>query len=140
MGGVKDQTMSRLKTKYYSQLKSFKTVHGGGKKPSKLKIQKQSEDKIIKNIRNYFKLNRENRNLFKLKSENKAVKDRLTLFQQQKEDYYKPVRVGNFLTIISRYQNESSSDRNKNLSVKEYLKEVKTYLRDIIINLPKSDT
>ena len=104
MGGVKDQTRSCFKTKYYSQLKRFKTVHGSGKKPSKLKIQKQSEDKIIKNIRKYFKLNRENRNLFKLKSENKAVKDRLTLFQQQKEDYYKPVRVGNFLTIVSRYQ------------------------------------
>ena len=35
---------------------------------------------------------------------------------------------------------ESSADRNKNLSVKEYLNKIKLYLRDIIINLQKSDT
>ena len=35
---------------------------------------------------------------------------------------------------------ESSGDRNKNLSVKEYLDKIKPYLRDIIINLQKSDT
>ena len=34
---------------------------------------------------------------------------------------------------------ESSGDRNKNLSVKEYFDKFKTYLRDIII-LQKSDT
>ena len=31
-------------------------MYGGGKKPKKLNIKKQSEDKIIKNIRNLFKL------------------------------------------------------------------------------------
>ena len=35
---------------------------------------------------------------------------------------------------------ESSGDRNKKLSVKEYLNEIKPNLRDIIINLQKSDT
>ena len=35
---------------------------------------------------------------------------------------------------------ESSGDRNKNLSVKEYLDQTKPYLRDIIINLQISDT
>ena len=35
---------------------------------------------------------------------------------------------------------ESSADRNKNLSVKEYLNKIKLYLRDIIINHQKSDT
>ena len=35
---------------------------------------------------------------------------------------------------------ESSGDKNKNLSVKEYLDKIKSYLRDIIINLQKSDT
>ena len=35
---------------------------------------------------------------------------------------------------------EGSGDRNKNLSVKEYLDQIKPYLRDIIINLQKSDT
>ena len=35
---------------------------------------------------------------------------------------------------------ESNGERNKNLSVKEYLSEIKPYFRDIIINLQKSDT
>ena len=34
---------------------------------------------------------------------------------------------------------ESSGDRNKNISVKEYLNKIKRYLREIIINLQKSD-
>ena len=35
---------------------------------------------------------------------------------------------------------ESSGDRIKNLSVKEYLNEIKPHFRDIIINLQKSET
>ena len=34
---------------------------------------------------------------------------------------------------------ESSGDRNKNISIKEYLNKIKRYLREIIINLQKSD-
>ena len=79
------------RNKNLSKQKLVETVHGGVKKPRKLKIQKQSEDNIIRNTRN----------LFKLKKKKKAIKDKIfrdikTLFEQQKEDYYKPVRVGNF--------------------------------------------
>ena len=40
-------------------------------------------------------------NVFRLKEENKAIKDRMirdirNLFGKKKENYYKPVRVGNF--------------------------------------------
>ena len=35
---------------------------------------------------------------------------------------------------------EISGDRNKNLSVKEYLDKIKPYLRDMIINFKKSGT
>ena len=49
MGGVKDQIMSLFKTKNCSQPKCVKIVCRGRKKPSKSKIQKQSEDNIIKN-------------------------------------------------------------------------------------------
>ena len=57
-------------------------------------MQKPSEDTIIKNIRN----------LFRLKLENETIKDKVigdikTLFKQQKEDYYKLVRVGNFIIL-----------------------------------------
>ena len=34
---------------------------------------------------------------------------------------------------------ESNGNKNKNLSVQEYVDEIKPYLRDIIINLQKSD-
>ena len=82
MGGVKEQTMSLFKTKYYSKSERVKTVYGGGKKKSK--------ETIIKNIRNPFKL----------KKENEAIKDRIvreikTLFEQEEKDYYKPIRVDN---------------------------------------------
>ena len=74
--------MSLFKTKDYSKLKRVKTVYGGGKK--------QSEENIIKSIRN----------LFKLTKENKAIKDRViryirTLFKQE-HDYCKLIRVGKF--------------------------------------------
>ena len=58
MGGVKDQIMSLFKTKDYSRPKRVKNVYGGGKKPSEIQkqIQKQSEENIIKSIRNLLKL------------------------------------------------------------------------------------
>ena len=57
-------------------------MYGGGKK--------QSEKNVIESIKN----------LFKLKKENEAIKDRIirdirSLFKQE-DDYYKPLRVGNF--------------------------------------------
>ena len=52
---------------------------------------------------------------------------------------FKPVKVGNF--FYSNYiEYESRGDRNKSLSVKGYLKEIKFYLMYIIINLQKSNT
>ena len=70
--------------------------------------EKQKENNIIKDVRNLFRLKNEMddttikdvRNLFRLSKENKAVKDRVIidirkLFEHE-EDYYKPVRVGDF--------------------------------------------
>ena len=49
------------------------------------------------------------------------------LFEHKKEDNYKPVRVGNFLS--NNYNEyESSGDRNKTLSVKEYLNKIRPFL------------
>ena len=99
-------------------------MYGGGKE--------KAEENITKSIRN----------LFKLKKENKAIKDRITrdtqkLFEQE-EKYYKQIRVGNFWNN-NYIKYESKGDRNKNLSMKKYLENIKPYLRDIIINLQKSD-
>ena len=74
----------------------------------------------------------------------------MTLFEQE-HDYYKPTRIGNFWNnnyIIyesSGDRNKNLSlkeylDRNKNLSLKEYLDKVKPNLKDIIIDLQESDT
>ena len=126
LGGIKDQIMSLFKTKGYSKPKPVKTVYGGGKK--------QSEENIIKSIRNLLKLKKETETI-----KDKIIRDTRTLFEQKEEDYYKPMRLGNFWNN-NYIEYESSSDRNKNLSVKECLDKNKPYLRDILINLQKSDT
>ena len=69
----------------------------------------------------------------------RIIRDIRALFEQGEKDYYKPIRIGNFWN--SNYvKYESSGDRNKNLSVKEYLDKIKPYLKDIVINLQKFDT
>ena len=58
MGGVKEKIMSFFKantTKNYSNATRVQNVYHGRTKPKKLKL--QSEDNIIKNIRNPFRLN-----------------------------------------------------------------------------------
>ena len=81
--------MSPFKAKDYSKPEHVKTVCGGGKK--------QSEESVIKSIRN----------LFKLKKENEAVKEGI---------------IRDIMTFL----------------IKKMI--TKLYLRDIIINLQKSDT
>ena len=73
------------------------------------------EENIIKHIRK----------VFRLEKENKAIKDRIIrsirhLFMNGEEDYYKPVREGNFWSN-NHIEYESNGDRNKTPSVEEYL-------------------
>ena len=111
-GGVKGKIMSRFKantTKDYSKPTSIKNLYDGGKKPTKLKMLEQSEDSIIKNIRNLFR--------FQIKKENEAIKDRIirdikNIFGMEEEDYYKPVRVDNFYSN-NYVEYESSGDSKK---------------------------
>ena len=77
-------------------------------------------------------------NLLGLKKEIKGIEDRIlrdinNLFELEKEEqnYYRPVRV-NILW--------SNVDRNKMLSVEEYLNEIRPYFKNIINNFKKSDT
>ena len=55
------------------------------------------------------------------------------LSKHMKEVYYKPVRVGNFWS--NNYI--EYDDRNKTLSVEEYLNKTRPYLKDIIYDLRK---
>ena len=66
------------------------------------------------------------------------MKNRITgginaLFEKQEIDYHKPVRVCKFQNN-NYIEYKSDGEKNKNLSVKEYLNEIKPYLGDIIIN------
>ena len=60
---------------------------------------------------------------------------------QLKREYLEilPLRVSNFWSN-NYIEYESKGDRNKTLSVKEYLNKIRPYLKDIINNLKKSDT
>ena len=69
----------------------------------------------------------------------KIIRDIRTLFEQEEEDYYKVKRVSRFWNNnYSEYA--SNNDKNKNLSLDEYLKKIKTCLRNIIFDLQSSDT
>ena len=68
------------------------------------------------------------------------LRDIKDLFEyEEEENYYKPLRVSNFWSN-NYIEYKSSCDRNKTLSVEEYLNKIRSYLEDIIINLRKSDT
>ena len=93
-------------------------------------MKKEIEDTTVK----------DKRSLFRLKKETKAIKIRIIRYirnlSEHEEDYYKSVRVGNFW---SNYyvEYESNSDRNKTLSVEEYLNNIRPYLKGII-NISKN--
>ena len=105
-----------------------------GKKTRKLKIQKESEDKIIKKIRNLFKLRKENEAIW-----NRVIRDISTLFEHQEGDYHKPVRVCKFWNNNCT-ECEINGDRNETLSIKQHLDKIRPLSKGIINNLKKSDT
>ena len=53
--------------------------------------------------------------------------------------YYKPVRVNNFWSN-NYIECKSNGDKNRILSVDEYLDKIRQYLKDITNELKKSDT
>ena len=60
------------------------------------------------------------------------------LSEYEREDYYKPLRVGNFWSnVYIKYTNKGN---RKMQSVEEYVHKIRPYLRDIMNNLKKSDT
>ena len=65
------------------------------------------------------------------------IRDFRTLFEEEK-DYYKPNIVSNFWNN-NYIEFESTGDRNKNLSLEEYLNKNKPYLWEKIIDLQESD-
>ena len=112
---------------------------------------RKGEDNTIKDIKNLFRsrkdidnsATKDQRNLFRPKKENEAIKDKIirdikTLFKEE-DDYCKPIKEGNFWNN-NYIEYESNSDKNKNLPVKEYLNEIKPYLKDVITDPQRSGT
>ena len=73
-----------------------------------------------------------------MKQLNSIIRDIKTLFLQEEEYYCKAVIISNVMNN-DYIEYESNSDRNKNVSVKEYLNVIKPYLKDMIIDLQISD-
>ena len=69
-----------------------------------------------------FQTRKRNRNLFE---------------DEEEENYYKRVSVSNFCSNNS-FEHKSNGDRNKTLSVQEYLNKIRPCLKDSISNLEKS--
>ena len=59
-------------------------------------------------------------------------------YEKEEENYYKPVRVNNFWSN-NYIEYKSNGDKNRILSVEEYLDKIRLYLRDIINDLKQSD-
>ena len=96
---------------------------------NQLKKENEIEDNIIKDIRKFFKS----------KGKVNAIKDNVlrdirTLFESDEDHYYKPIRTNNaFSNNYIEY--ESSNDKNKSFSVKEYLNMIRPYLSHVINGL-----
>ena len=94
----------------------------------------------------YYTAIKDKRNHFRLEKEIKGIKDTVlrdikNLFGYEKEDksYYKPVRASNFWSN-NNIEYKSNSEKNRILSVEEYLNKIRPYLKGSINNLKKSDT
>ena len=87
-----------------------------------MRLKKERYDAAIKDIRNLFRLKKENEAI-----KCKVIRDIRNLFEHdEKEDYY--------------IEYESNGDRNKALLIEIYLNEIRPYLKGIINNLKKSAT
>ena len=78
---------------------------------------------------------RKGRNYDERSIENRIIRDVKTPFEQ--EDYYKPKRVNN--NWDNNYiEYESNGDKNRNLSLDEYLNKIEPSLRNLVIDLQNS--
>ena len=95
-------------------------------------MKKELNYTAIKDIRNLFRLQKK---IKQLKIEYLEI---LKIFlSMKKRKNFKLVRINNFWSN-NYIEYESNADRNKTLSVQEYLNKTRSYLKDIN-NLKKSD-
>ena len=63
----------------------------------------------------------------------RIIRDIRTFFEQQEEDYYEPKRVSNFWNN-NYIEYESNGDKNRDLSLDEYLNNIKPYAASVELN------
>ena len=80
-----------------------------------IKNLRPEEENIIKNIRNHFRLEKENNRI-----KDKLLRDIKNLF----EEYYKTVRVNNIWSN-NYIEYKNNSDKNRVLPVEEYLDKIR---------------
>ena len=90
---------------------------------------KAIKDRILRDIRDVFRLEKQNKPI-----KDTILRDTRNNFENEEEDYYKPVRVSNFWSN-NYIEDKSNGDRNKTLSIEDYLNKIKLYLKDIINNI-----
>ena len=79
-----------------------------------------------------------NRELNERLIKDRIIRDIRALFELE-EDYCKPKRVSNFWNN-DYIGYESNGDKNRKLSLNQYLNKIELYLRNIMIDLQNSDT
>ena len=82
------------------------------------KLKQETNDTIIKDIGNLFRLNKEKR---LIKDYLEIFRDITNLFEhEEQENYYKPIRVSNYWSNnYNEYQ--SKDDRNKTLIILDHI-------------------
>ena len=95
---------------------------------TKIQIERSiAKGNINKDIRNLFRLEKEKENCIK----DEVLRDMKTLFELDGEDCCESIRTGN--AFISNYiEYESNGDKDKTLSIEEYLDKIRPYLSNII--------
>ena len=76
--------------------------------------------------------------LFETNTPKQNVYGRGKKLSKPKEDHYKPERLNNFWNN-NCIEYESNGNKNRNLSLNKYLNKIEPYLRNVIIDLQKSD-
>ena len=112
-----------------------------GKKPKIIRDQLKVE--IINEIWTLFETEEKKEDRKKKKQNERIIKGRIirdirTLFEQEKVYFYKLKRVSNFWNN-NYIEYESNGDKNRNLSLYEYLNKIEPYLRNVIIDLQNFD-
>ena len=91
---------------------------------------------IIRAIRTLFETEKEEERKKKKEHDERLIKNGII---KEEDYYYKPQIVNNFWNN-NYIKYESNVDKNRNLSLDEYLNKIETYLRNIIIHLQDFDT